>query len=260
MSLLRQRALGWLVWLLFASVSAQADTGLSEALKAQLWQAPQPEFQQREMHFSSQPGNAGSTDYLSDPPDAVRVTETPPDGQQICMQGSCVDTTRSIFGRLPPLRIVGGLDFLETRIRDRHFRIFMATGAGIFASGTRQRYSFIHVFEGAAHHALVAEGYLGEAVLGRLPGSNTLNYARLVPTDWLQRGEARRYEVLLYRLGCTRPQRVWRAGKPLAYSLERQALDAPWKLILTDATPVADALDAALAPAGIAPFVPATHP
>jgi hypothetical protein len=147
----------------------------------------------------------------------------------------------------------------------------MHTGAGSFASGSRQRYSFVHVFESPArkavtrrpsHHALVAEGYLGASVLGRLPGSATLNYARLVPTEWLARGEAKRYEVLLYRLDGKRLVRARTArGKPLGYILERAGLEAPWGIELTESTPVAAALDSTLTQSGAtAPFEPATHP
>lgn len=245
----------WFVLTILAPLCARADTDLPDAIKKLLWSGPQPVFEKSQVLLTRMETKTGAI-YRSDPPVQLTLRNSGTDEQRLCLNHLCVDSTRSEFGRLPPLAAVGGLDLLWIQVGGRSYRVVVHTGDGIFANGTWQRYAFLHVFTAGAgdkrpmHYALVADGYLYDGVLGVLPGSTVLNYARLVPTDWLERGEAGRYEVLLYAMDGKGLERVRKVdGKPLAYILERTSLDAPWMVSPTDETPKAVSIDQGIAEA-----------
>ena len=126
-----------------------------------------------------------------------------------------------------------------------------APGAGLYSVTDWQRFGFLHVLDvtnraKVIHYPLVAEAGLREKVLGRLPGSPVLHYARLVPSRWASNTKVNGYEVLLYALKPKGPERVVdENGRNLSYSISRVYEDSPWTLERIDTTPVALARDAA---------------
>lgn len=164
--------------------------------------------------------------------------------------GQRFSAVKSPFGRLPVIQ-PDNTRLLEMEAGRNRYLVMTGPGATLFSVGDWQRFSFLEVLnvtrKGAVqHYALVADAHLGERVLGRLPGSPVLNYARLVPSAWASSTEPDAFEVLLYALDGKAPKRVvGESGQPVAYTLSRDAATGAWVLAPTDATPVADAHDKA---------------
>lgn len=129
----------------------------------------------------------------------------------------------------------------------RNYLILSAPGVGLFGLGDWSRFSFLHVLDVTSrnrpvHYPLLAEASLGTRALGRLPGSSTLNYARLVPSKWQAGQLPTAYEVTLYALETRGPRKVIENGRPLTYLLTQRGTS--WTLDPASATPVTDERDA----------------
>jgi len=130
-----------------------------------------------------------------------------------------------------------------------NYLVLSGLGEGIFSTTHWNQYRFLHVLDVGRGHGIVnyyplfSIAGLEEKVLGRLPDSIYLNYARLVPTQWDHNRVATRYEVLLYELGRNGVERVVKNDKPLTYLLEKSTSGPQWQLHLTPTSPVADTLD-----------------
>lgn len=151
----------------------------------------------------------------------------------------------SPWGTFPQLDLAAS-QLLEMNIQRKRYLVLSGPGKGLFSVGDWQRFGFLHVLDVSAryapiHYPLVAEAGLGARVLGRLPDSPVLNYARLVPSSWASPVEPSAYEVSLYALKPKGPERVISNGKPLTYALSRTG--STWVLKPTHQTPVTDARD-----------------
>lgn len=151
----------------------------------------------------------------------------------------------SPWGTLPQLDTEAA-QLLEMSLLRKRYLVLAGPGKGLFSVGDWQRFNFLHVLDVSArnkpvHYPLVAEAELGERVLGRLPGSSVLNYARLVPSRWASPVEPNAYEVSLYALKPKGPELVIANGKPLAYALSRTG--STWTLEPIRQTPATDARD-----------------
>lgn len=154
--------------------------------------------------------------------------------------------TDSPWGGFPHLDATHA-ELTKIDIPRRNYLILSAPGEGLFSIGDWSRLSFLHVLDVTrrnqpVHYPLVAEAGLGTRALGRLPGSSTLNYARLVPSRWQAGQQPTAYEVTLYALESRGPRKVIRNGRPLTYLLSQQG--SSWSLAPASATPVTDERDA----------------
>ncbi|GMV31535.1 MAG: hypothetical protein AMXMBFR59_36600 [Rhodanobacteraceae bacterium] len=150
-----------------------------------------------------------------------------------------------------PLLNTDDAELLEVTLPKKKYLVIAGIGAGLYGIGDWQRFGFLHVIDTSVrgapvHYPLFAEAGLRDKVLGRLPNSNVLNFARLVPSRWTTNTQVDGYEVLLYSLLPRGPERViGDDGRPLAYSLTRTDANAPWVLTRTPATPIANVRDEA---------------
>ncbi|MBL8301127.1 MAG: hypothetical protein JNN30_22545 [Rhodanobacteraceae bacterium] len=148
-----------------------------------------------------------------------------------------------------PLLNTDDAELLEVTLPKKRYLVLSGIGAGLYGIGDWQRFSFLHVIDASVrgapvHYPLFSEAGLRDKVIGRLPNSNVLNFARLVPSRWASNTQINSYEVLLYSLLPRGPERViGDDGRPLAYSLAREDVNAPWVLTRTPATPVANIRD-----------------
>lgn len=138
---------------------------------------------------------------------------------------------------------------LEIGIPQTRYLVLSAEGEKLFSTTSWRRYRFLHVFDIGRgrhitnHYPVFAEAHLGERVLGRLPNSAVLNYARVVPSSWDSNNNINQYEVLLYNLDRKGITRTLNGERPVAYKLTKN-IDGPlWKLEPTETTPIADELD-----------------
>ena len=158
--------------------------------------------------------------------------------------------TNTPWGPFPPMA-AESLRLVEFRIPENRYIAISGQGRGLFQLGDWQRFRFLHVLDVSRRHRnvtyypLIAEANLGERVVGRLPGSAYLNYARLVPARWDLDRSVTGYEVLLYALEPGGLERVIEDEKPLSYLLTRDPNRRSWSLSRSNATPVADTLDRA---------------
>ncbi|MBB4862789.1 hypothetical protein HNP46_001633 [Pseudomonas nitritireducens] len=155
------------------------------------------------------------------------------------------DALTTPWGSFPRLQ-VANTRLLALDLPKRHYQVLAGPGEGLFAVGDWQRYEFLHVLDlstpGAPrHHALYSDAYLGERVLGQLPGSSVLNYARLVPAGRDRQGRIDAYEVTLYALGRKGAEPVLEGGHKLAYALQREG--DGWSLSHLQRTPETDTRD-----------------
>lgn len=165
----------------------------------------------------------------------------------------------------------GGFPLLDASLAEltkidiprRNYLILSAPGVDLFSIADWSRFNFLHVLDVTrrnqpVHYPLVAEAGLGARVLGRLPGSDSLNYARLVPSQWPAGQVPTAYEVTLYALATRGPQKVIENGRPLTYKLAQRGTS--WVLEPTSATPVTDERDARSKPFTSRPGARATTP
>ncbi|MCJ1879808.1 hypothetical protein [Pseudomonas nitroreducens] len=223
---------------------AQAETheSLNSAVES-LWSVKQVSTSALGSHFTPQESKAG-TEYRTNVKNAPSYLEIAGEAASVVIGSKRFDAIDTPWGNFPRL------DMRKTRLLDiklpkRHYQVLAGPGTGLFGAGDWRLYGFLHVVDvstpAPTYYPLYAEASLGEHLLGRLPGSAVLNYARLVPVDRGQAGEAEAYEVTLYALARARPEPVLRNGVPLAYSLKHEG--DTWVINSVDSTPVTTALD-----------------
>ncbi|HSX59701.1 MAG TPA: hypothetical protein VLF18_05840 [Tahibacter sp.] len=148
-----------------------------------------------------------------------------------------------------PLLNTDDAELLEVTLPKKKYLVISGIGAGLYGIGDWQRFGFLHVIDTSVrgapvYYPLFAEAGLRDKVIGKLPNSTVLNFARLVPSRWATNTQINGYEVLLYSLLPRGPERViGDDGRPLAYSLTRDDASAPWVLARTPATPIANVRD-----------------
>lgn len=148
-----------------------------------------------------------------------------------------------------PLLNTDDAELLEVTLPKKKYLVVAGIGAGLYGIGDWQRFGFLHVIDTSVrgapvHYPLFAEAGLRARVLGKLPNSSVLNFARLVPSRWATNTQVNGYEVLLYSLLPRGPERViGDDGRPLAYTLTREDVNTPWVLTRTPATPIANVRD-----------------
>lgn len=148
-----------------------------------------------------------------------------------------------------PLLNTDDAELLEVTLPKKKYLVIAGMGAGLYGIGDWQRFGFLHVIDASVrgapvHYPLFAEAGLRDKVLGKLPNSNVLNFARLVPSRWATNTQVNGYEVLLYSLLPRGPERViGDDGRPLAYTVTREDANTPWVLTRTPATPIANVRD-----------------
>lgn len=156
--------------------------------------------------------------------------------------------TQSEWGNFPLLN-PDTMRLLEISIPQTKYLVLSGQGENLFSTTDWQRYRFLHVFDiGRGRHItnyypVFAEANLGERVLGRLPNSAVLNYARVVPASWDANNAINGYEVLMYNLDRKGITRTLENELPVAYTLTKNADGPLWTLTPTNTTPVADELD-----------------
>lgn len=138
---------------------------------------------------------------------------------------------------------------IEISIPQTKYLVLSGQGENLFSATDWQRYRFLHVFDMGRsryitnYYPVFAEAFLGERVLGRLPNSQVLNYARVVPARWDTNNTINGYEVLLYNLDRKGITRTLENDVPVSYSLNKNAEGPLWTLTAATSTPVADELD-----------------
>lgn len=148
-----------------------------------------------------------------------------------------------------PLLNPDTMRLLEISIPQTRYTILSGEGENIFSSSDWQRYRFLHVFDIGRgrnitnYYPLFAEAYLGERVLGRLPNSPVLNYARVVPAAWDENNNTKAYEVLLYSLERKGITRTLENEVPVSFMLTKNPDSPQWTLASANSTPIADELD-----------------
>lgn len=154
----------------------------------------------------------------------------------------------SQWGSFPQLN-PDTLRLIEISIPQTRYLILSGQGESIFSSTPFQRFRFHHVFDMGRgrqitnYYPVFSDAYLGERVLGRLPNSPVLNFARVVPSQWDANNKTIGYEVLLYDLDRKGMTRTLDNSAPLAYALTKNADSPLWTLAPISSTPVADELD-----------------
>jgi hypothetical protein len=230
------------------SLAGTPDPHLLIAIDS-IWQLERPAVSTLAERFEAREGVQPAR-FESGVRDTVSYQLQDAEGAQIEFARKRFPATESRWGALPRLD-VDSARLLEITLPRKRYQVISATGEGLFRIGDWQRFGVLHVVDisqrwAPLHYPLIAEAGLRERVLGRLPGSPTLNYLRLVPAHWATADDITAYEVLVYALNPRGPERVNGAdGKPLAWRLDRNAQTRQWSLATTDATPIADARDQA---------------
>lgn len=222
---------------------ASVEADMAFALDS-IWHMERPSVSLAGESFASKTSKAG-TSYRAKSNNSPAYLMTGEESASIEFGRKRFSATESPWGTFPRLDMEHAR-LLELSTPKKRYVALVGPGKGLFSVGDWQRYGFMHVVDITARHApvyypLFSDAYLGERVLGRLPGSPVLNFARLVPASWATRAEPSTYEVSLYALGAKGPERVIKEGRPLAYVLKRQA--GRWSIERTDVTPATDLLD-----------------
>lgn len=148
-----------------------------------------------------------------------------------------------------PLLNPDTMRLLEISIPQTRYTVLSGEGQSIFSSTDWQRYRFLYVFDIGRgnnitnYYPLFADAYLGERVLGRLPNSQVLNYARVVPAAWDENNNTKAYEILLYSLERKGITRTLENETPVSFMLTKNPDSPHWTLVSVSSTPVADELD-----------------
>jgi len=222
---------------------AEVDESLASALDS-LWSAERPTVSLLSARFTDRESKAGVA-YQADTKHSPIYLMTGAENAALLFGRKRFDATATPWGNFPPLAM-GNARLLEVNLPKRHYQVLIAPGKGLFAVGDWQRYAFLHVLDvskgvAPAYYPLLAEANLGEHVLGHLPGSPVLNYARLVPSGQNAGSPPDEYEVSLYALARNGAQRVTVNGRPVAYSLKRT--QDGWNISPATSTPVTNARD-----------------
>lgn len=229
--------------LLAALPLAQADTheSLSAAVES-LWSSEQVSTSVLSSQFTQQDTKAGSH-YRSEVKNSPAYLETAEEAAWVLIGRKRFNAVATPWGDFPRLDMRSAR-LLEFKLPKKHYQVLAGPGAGLFGVGDWQRYGFLHVVDVSAapiYYPLYADAYLGEHVLGRLPDSPVLNYARLVPASRSRNGEIDAYEITLYALERKGLEPVLRNGLPLSYALKREG-DA-WGIDRVERTPVTTTRD-----------------
>ncbi|MFR0689761.1 hypothetical protein ACLUTX_10205 [Enterobacterales bacterium AE_CKDN230030158-1A_HGKHYDSX7] len=213
---------------------AEVDDSLSTALGS-IWQAPQPEVSVLGTHFGSLTTPSG-TAYRADVKDSPSYQMSGEEAATLLVGRKHFDAVATPWGNFPRLQMQEAR-LLEVRLAKKRYQILAGTGDGLFSVGDWQRYGFLHVLDlstpsAPVYYPLFADAGLGERVLGQLPGSKELNFARLVPVNRSASGSTDAYEVTLYALGRKGLEPVILEGHVLAYALERE--DGNWAISRLD--------------------------
>lgn len=227
---------------------AEVDGSMAFALDS-IWNLERPSVSQISDSFSSKTSKSGTTYRASahNTPDYLIHGE---EAASVLYRYKRFNATQSLWGDLPRLDMEH-TRLLELSMPKKRYLAFSGPGKGLFSVTDWQRYSFLHVVDvstpsAPVYYPLLADAYLGERVLGRLAGSPTLNYARLVPSELDAVGDPSAYEVSLYALNRKGLEPVMQDGHPLAYALTREA--GTWEITPIQATPITDAQDQAKRP------------
>ncbi|GEM_PF-2513663 len=228
---------------------ADVDPALAFALEG-VWKIESPAVSLVSDEFDSQEQKDGSLRYQARAKDTPAYVTSGEENATVEYGRKRFPATETPWGAFPQLD-TGKAQLIEMNVPKKRYLVIAGRGKGLFAINDWQRFGFLHVLDvtsrGApVYYPLVAEAELGHRVLGRLPGSSVLNYARLVPSRWASNVEPSAYEVVIYALKPKGPEQVIENGKPLAYSLTHTG--ATWKLERIRQTPVTDARDRANRP------------
>lgn len=221
---------------------AESHESLNSAVES-LWSVEQVSTSVLSSHFTAQESKAG-TEYRTEVKNSPSYLEIAGEAAAVMTGKKRFDAVATPWGNFPRLDM-RSTRLLDIKLPKRHYQVLAGPGTGLFGAGEWRLYGFLHVVDvstaAPTYYPLYAEASLGEHVLGRLPGSAVLNYARLVPAGRGKAGEAEAYEVTLYALEHDRPEPVLRNGVPLVYSLKHEG--DTWVIASADSTPVTTALD-----------------
>ncbi len=214
-----------------------------------IWHGESPAVSILEERLEAKDPKQPSRYYFVQTKDAPSYTVLSDEDASVEYAGKRFSAVKSFWGELPVLQ-PENTKLLEMSVGRNRYLVLSGPGSRLFTVGDWQRYTFLEVLNVSRraapyHYALISDANLGERVLGRLPGSPVMNYARLVPTRWASNTEPSAYEVLIYALETQGLKRVIDEGKPLAYSLTHEGAGGAWQLQRIDQTPVADARDKA---------------
>lgn len=230
----------------FAFAAPPADPSLVQAVEG-IWQGARPKVVPLSDAFTRDPS--------VDPPRYTVPVKESPAYITVDAEHAEIEYGRKVFvandspwGPFPLLN-TDDAELLEIVLPKKRYLVISGMGAGLYGIGDWQRFGFLHVIDTSVrgapvHYPLFAEAGLRDKVIGKLPNSTVLNFARLVPSRWATNTQVNGYEVLLYSLLPRGPERViGDDGRPLSYALTRDDANAPWTLARTPATPIANVRD-----------------
>lgn len=222
------------------------DPSLVQALDG-IWQGARPSVKPLSDAFTRDPS--------VDPPRYTVPVKESPAYITVDAEHAEIEYGRKVFAANEspwgpfPLLNTDDAELLEIVVPKKRYLVISGIGAGLYGIGDWQRFGFLHVIDTSVrgapvHYPLFAEAGLRDKVIGKLPNSSVLNFARLVPSRWATNTQVDGYEVLLYSLLPRGPERViGDDGRPLSYTLMREGANAPWTLTRTPATPIANVRD-----------------
>lgn len=227
------------------------DPGLAIAVQ-KIWQHERPETTLLEANFALREGSEPPT-YQTPHRGGLRYLLDGGEAATLKYRRRSAAASESPWGSLPRVDIDQARIYRMAFDNQRYF-VVSAAGTGLFTVGNWRDYQFLFVVDTGARRGVwmfpvVAPAGLGLRVLGRLPDSSVLNFARLVPSRWDAQKRATAYEVLLYAMTHDGFERVAdEDGTLLAYLLQSDPKAGRWTLEPTASTPVADVRDAAGSP------------
>lgn len=222
------------------------DPALAQALEG-IWDGQRPEFRRISEDYTRDP-SVDPPRYTVPVKDAPVYVALDAEHSEIELGRKRFVANESPWGPFPLIN-TDDAELLETNFAKKRYQVISAVGAGLYGIGDWQRFGFLHVIDvsnrsAPVYYPLFAEAGLRDKVLGRLPNSAVLNFARLVPSRWASNTQVNGYEVLLYSLQAKGPERVvGDDGRPLSYTLTRDDANTPWVLARTPATPIANVRD-----------------
>ncbi|TDR47875.1 hypothetical protein DFR29_102537 [Tahibacter aquaticus] len=233
-----------------ATAAAQAapppDASLVQALEG-IWQGQRPAVTRLSEDYTRDP-SVDPPRYTVPVKDAPEYVALDAEHSEIELGKKRFVANESPWGPFPLIN-TDDAELLEINFARKRYVVISAIGAGLYGIGDWQRFGFLHVIDVSnrgtpVYYPLFAEAGMRDKVLGRLPNSAVLNFARLVPSRWANNTQVNGYEVLLYSLQPRGPERViGDDARPLAYTLTRDDANAPWVLARTPATPIANVRD-----------------
>lgn len=234
---------------------AEVDEGMAAAIGS-IWDIERPSFSVLGSNLAGKVSKAG-TAYRADVKHSPTYLVSGQEAASVLVGRKRFNAIATRWGNFPQLA-TEKTRLLEASLPKKRYLLLAGPGRGLFSVGDWQRYTLLHVIDlskpaAPVYYPLFSDAYLGERVLGRLPGSSALNYARLVPSSRGPGGATDAYEVTLYALGHKGIERVIKDGRPLSYSLNRE--DGAWVIHNLDSTPATNERDEEKRP-----FVAAVRP